>query len=376
MQLVKIKTTSEFEEFLDDHRNDQIVCYGAGRMLVQLVELICPQYHFEQRIAFVVDSNTNLHNTVVSINGREFRVRSMDDVLENATINDLVFCITSLADIDIFSILKTHKKLKNCPVYSLAPLWVFEQTRIAESAERPPTGYRMCTTPQIPKVLNYAWFGGNTMPDKNKRCIDSWRKFCPDYQIVEWNEGNYDVSSHHFPRDAYAARKYAFVADFAKLQLAYQYGGIFLDVDVEIIKNLDELLYNTAYCGFHNHYEVAFGLGLGTVAGLPIVKELLDMYDDTIFSADDTGKLACNILQTQGLQRYGLILNGSFQIIDGLAVYPTEYFNPILFTSGQAKITENTYSAHFPDVSWEDERLTSDRARISAHIQRILEEAR
>ena len=99
----------------------------------------------------------------------------------------------------------------------------------------------------IPKVIHYCWFGGNPLPDEAKRCIDSWKKYCPDYKIIEWNESNYDVNSNEYMKAAYNEKKWAFVSDYARVDVVYRYGGIYMDTDVELIKPLDKFLYQSPY---------------------------------------------------------------------------------------------------------------------------------
>ena len=113
----------------------------------------------------------------------------------------------------------------------------------------------------IPKKIHYFWFGGNEKPKSVKKCIDSWKKYCPDYEVIEWNESNFDIRCMPFVEQAYEAKKYAFVSDVARLMMIYEYGGIYMDTDVEVIKPLDNLLENKAYMGFENDENVASGLG-------------------------------------------------------------------------------------------------------------------
>ena len=115
----------------------------------------------------------------------------------------------------------------------------------------------------IPRKIHYFWFGGNEKPAKVKKCINSWKKYCPDYELVEWNESNFDVHCMPFVEQAYNAKKYAFVSDVARLIVVYEQGGIYMDTDVEVIKPLDDLLENKAYMSFENNENVNTGQGFG-----------------------------------------------------------------------------------------------------------------
>ena len=124
----------------------------------------------------------------------------------------------------------------------------------------------------IPKILHYCWFGGAPKPKNIQNCIRSWKKYCPDYEIIEWNEQNFDVSQSLYPRQAYDARRWAFVADYARLKILYEQGGIYMDTDVELLRPLDDLLAYPAFFGFQHNNEVATGLGFGAEARSPVVK--------------------------------------------------------------------------------------------------------
>ena len=140
----------------------------------------------------------------------------------------------------------------------------------------------------IPKIIHYCWFGGKPKPELAEKCIKSWKKHCPDYEIREWNEDNYDLAAAPlYVRQAYEAKKWAFVTDYVRLQVVYECGGIYLDTDVELKKNLDSLLGYSAYFGFEDGKWIATGLGFGAEQGTPILQELMDDYRDIPFLLED-----------------------------------------------------------------------------------------
>ena len=122
----------------------------------------------------------------------------------------------------------------------------------------------------IPKVIHYCWFGGNPIPEKDRRYIEGWKEKCPDYEIIEWNERNYDVSKNKYMAQAYEEKKWGFVSDYARLDLVYQYGGIYFDTDVELLKPLDNLLELEMFCGFESTKYVNFGIGFGAEKENPV----------------------------------------------------------------------------------------------------------
>lgn len=210
---------------------------------------------------------------------------------------------------------------------------------------------------KIPKTIHYCWFGGNPIPESNRKFMESWKKFCPDYKIIEWNESNYDVSKNRYMREAYENKQWAFVSDYARLDIIYEHGGIYLDTDVELIKPLDDLLNLQGFAGFESDKFCAFGLGFGAIPKLPIIKELRDDYENINFIKEDGSfnRTACPIFQTEILLKKGLHQNNSLQEICGLTIFPTEYFCPKDFFSGKINLTKNTYSIHHFDASWLDE---------------------
>ena len=130
----------------------------------------------------------------------------------------------------------------------------------------------------IPKKIQYCGFGGNPLPEFAKKCIESWRKFLPDYEIIEWNEQNYDVHKIPYISQAYNAKKFAFVSDYARFDILYEHGGLYFDTDVEVIKPFDELVEKGAFAGVEFPGKLNAGLGLASSAASPIYKEILDSY--------------------------------------------------------------------------------------------------
>ena len=223
----------------------------------------------------------------------------------------------------------------------------------------------------IPKKLHYCWFGRNPKPLLAKKCMKSWRKLCSDYEIIEWNEDNYDLSKAPiYVQQAYAAKKWAFVTDYVRLQVVYENGGIYLDTDVQLLKKLDPLLDNQAYFGFETEEFVATGLGFGAVQGLPILKELMEDYHNSPFVlVDGSFNLTpCPVLNTEVFLRHGLRQDNSMQVLDGaVRILPTEYLRPREYEPNKFKLTENTYSIHWYGGSW------TEIPRAKQELNRILE---
>ena len=225
----------------------------------------------------------------------------------------------------------------------------------------------------IPKIIHYCWFGRNEMPEKFKACIKSWKEKMPDYEIICWNEDNYDVNKCQYIKDAYEMKKWAFVSDYVRLDVCYTYGGIYLDTDVEVIKSFDELLNLNGFCGMEIGKnclanEVNVGLALGMIKGLPIGKILRDDYHSLRFiKKDGTLDLTpCPTIQTRVLVKHGLKLNNEQQTIDDMTVFPTRFFCPMNQYTGDIVITPDTFSIHHYAGSWV---LPVDKKRRNLRIK-------
>ena len=220
----------------------------------------------------------------------------------------------------------------------------------------------------IPKKIHYCWFGNNKLSAKAQKCIKSWKKFCPDYEIIEWNESNFDIHINEYTEWCHKENKYAFLSDYARLIIIYNNGGIYLDVDVELLKPLDPLLGNSAYFGFETDRFINTGLGFGAEKGSRTVSELIKMYDSLLDGKH--GTVGCPILNTRGIEACGFKADGSYQKIGNVSVYPADYFNPYEDATGRLKITENTYSIHWFAKSWMS-RKSLIRSTLSKPVHRI-----
>ncbi len=220
----------------------------------------------------------------------------------------------------------------------------------------------------IPKKIHYCWFGRNPKPKLAEKCIASWKKYCPDYEIVEWNEDNFDIGMNAYTRSAYEQKKYAFLTDYARLLIIYEHGGIYFDTDVELLKPIDDLLMNKSYFGFENDEHVNTGLGFGAEAGNEIVKLMEEEYTDLL--NQEGSFVGCPILNTNALVKAGLELNGKAQDLNGNKVYQIEFFNPYDDPTGRLNTTKNTYSIHWYAKSWMSKK-TIIRSYLTRPIHRI-----
>lgn len=230
---------------------------------------------------------------------------------------------------------------------------------------------------KIPKVIHYCWFGKQPLPESVRKCIDSWRKHLPDYQIKEWNESNYDIEGCEYVKEAYAHKKWAFVTDYARLDVVYQFGGIYLDTDVEVIKPFDGLLANDAFAGFDDDDQINTGVGFGARAHNPVIRENRDAYNHLSFYNTDgsLNLITCPRITSDILKRHGAKMNNTYQRLENITLYPREYFCPLNYYTGVLQKTDNTLSIHHFSMSWmnkKDVRWHNIHSKVSRIFGRKL----
>ena len=216
-----------------------------------------------------------------------------------------------------------------------------------------------CTLP-IPKIIHYCWFGGNPKTKLINKCIKSWEKYCPGYQIIEWNENNFDINMCPlYVKQAYETKKWAFVTDYVRLKIIFENGGIYFDTDVELIRPIDDLLCYDAFFGIEktkkDKYYIATGLGFGAIKGYKLLFEMMSEYDDISFLLPNnkTDSLSCLLRNDSIFSKYGYNNENMTQIInENTIVLSSDYLCPMDWSSGSIRIEKQTYSIHHYDASW------------------------
>ncbi len=205
----------------------------------------------------------------------------------------------------------------------------------------------------IPKIIHYCWFGPKELPEKDRKYMETWKKFLPDYELKLWNESNFDIDMFPYVRQAYDKKKFAFVSDVARLYALVNEGGIYMDTDVEILKPLDNVLNHKAVLGFEIGKRIMTAF-MATEPGNPIFESLLNLYaSEQFIKQDGTIDITTNVQRTTPFfESRGLKTDDSFQIIDDIAIYPSEYFCPYNYDTHEEKITENTLCYHHFAGTW------------------------
>jgi mannosyltransferase OCH1-like enzyme len=362
------------DELKDRIKSKQLVCFGAGDWTNATAKETHDFDGIFDRISYFVDNNPKLHEAEKLLGDKAYRIRSKQFLLANADENTVVLltCGSKLA-LEIFDELNSENC--RCDIYIANMIRNHTSAIKCRLIDNVPDGFRMNESPVIPKKIHYSWFSGEPIPDKNRHWMESWSKHNPDYEIIEWNSRNYDLSKHPYMKAAYQTKSWGFIADYARLDIVYEHGGIYLDVDVEVVKSFDELLYNNAFVGFYNTEMVNFGSGFGSRPGFPLLKAIRDSYDNYTFNAEEgTDKMiASPALQTSFLTNRGMVIDGKFQVFEGLTLYPPQYFDPFDLTTGSLSISENTFSAHYYDGSWTSDDHKSNILEIRTLYNKMRE---
>ncbi len=352
--MIKIANCTQ-EEFVRRISAGKVICFGAGEKFIELYK----RCSLEDRVPYVVDNYKS--GTEIQIRDRKISVRSITELDHEVDHAILVVTSTRYA-FPILRQLDSCERLHHHLVF-------YPYDMVYES----PAAQIDCTRKQvIPKKIHYCWFGGGDMPPRFQKNIDTWRKYCPDYEIVRWDENNYDMTKNRYMRQACEKHMWGYVSDYARLDVINQYGGIYLDTDVEAVRSFDSLLGYGLFCGFQDRDYVNFGVGFGAKSGHPILEELLGLYGELSFINKD-GSLnltTCPIYQTQILERHGLQSNGMPQRIEDCLVLSAEYFSPFnMFGFGW--VTEQTFSIHQYAGSWEKKNISEKEERNLFFMNRM-----
>lgn len=343
--------------------SEGIVCYGTGKRLKRFGECF-KENGVLDKVKFCVDRNSGLHGRTIEIQGRKWDIYGIDKIKEIHDKNMLLL-ITNAQYEEIVDELSANSAFEGVEYYCLSPLIAEIEEQHAMQKEIPEDCFRE-EEQVIPKKIHYCWFGRNPIPEKYQKWMESWKKYCPDYEIIEWNEDNYDVTQNEYMYEAYKNKKWGFVPDYARLDIIYKHGGIYLDTDVELVQGLDDLLYQKGFAGFESEDAVALGLGFGAVAGLEIIAKMRDEYNEKHF-VNATGELnlvASPVLQTECLKKYGLELNGEYQVVEGLTIYPEKMLSGKSIYTRRVKLKDYTRAIHHYDGSWLD-------AKDKKHIEKF-----
>lgn len=330
----------------------KLFLFGAGRACEHFHEVFCHYYKVEG----IIDNNSSLWNKIIDCNGQQVLVLSVKSFLNTVSkmlLEDVILLITPVFyGLKIVAQLDAVKELDGlaCCLGSFLRYYPVRHGEISFTEAKQ----------KIPKKIHYCWFGGSAIPEHLQKFINGWKRLCPDYEIIEWNESNYDVCKNQYMKEAYEAKKWGFVPDYARVDIIYEHGGIYLDTDVELLRRPDKLLNDSAFFGFCSNDAVALGVGFGAVPKHPLLKSLRDFYDDKSFLTNSGGlNLApCYVYQHPVFRQYGFKIENEYQKINDAVLYPSDVFG-----NTGAAVLDCTVAKHHSQLSWvqSDEKKMFDK---------------
>jgi hypothetical protein len=354
---------NEFCNYIKQN-NKRLIVFGAGQLTGHFLR-VC---HCTNNLIAVVDNNRMLQGTRIQIDNVTKEVISPEHLCDIITSFDkteiALVIIPPRYSVEIFNQLKQYEELNGIEAFIFTFIRNTNESSLSWSF---PLDYR-----RIPQVIHYIWIGKKEIPYRLQKCVDSWHEYNPEYQIKLWNEDNYDFLSIPFMKEAYENKEWGFATNVARLDIVYKYGGIYLDTDVELYRNIDCLLNTDAFFCMASSDRINTGVGFGGIAKHPLIKSMLDVYYHKSF-IDEKG-IKCKVspfFEQHGiLENWGLHLNNEFQVEDGVAIYPAEVLSPYgIMGCGNYK-GQHTIGAHLDYGSWRSE----DEKRSLVELRKLLVE--
>lgn len=346
----------------------RIIIYGAGVIGETVAPYWLHEYQLDEAVLCYADADTHKHGRPVELVSRSVPVESLAMLTEQSGNYILLITVSAFGPV--------VESLEQLPGMANTEAW-FLPIMMLDIAHAPKEGgvIRTSETPLIPKKIHYCWFSGNLIPQPLQMCIDSWKRYCPDYEIIRWDKSNYDVGKSLYMKQAHEHKKWGFVSDYARLDILYQHGGIYLDTDVELIRGLDELLYQPAFSSTEK-WGIVSGAVFGAEMGNSVIKSMLDYRKKFpfVYSDGSLNRTSSGTYDTLPLIKQGLRVNGETQVIAGgkMVVYSSDFFQPYDYTSGETCMTQNTFSIHHFNGGWLDEDETKKRAETRRYYQEFL----
>lgn len=361
-----------YSELADKIKKEKhnVIIYGAGMIGQIAVPHFIETFGLYEYIKCYVDMDVRKIGREVMIGTYNYKI--CDPECLKTPIDNLLLLITNSKFYSVIDF------LDSIPVLNAVEGYIIPMIQIHElDYSEPVTIEKLCDTQLIPKKIHYCWFGRGSMPEFLLSCMDTWKKYCPDYEIIEWNEDNYDINRIPYAKEAYDKKRYGFVTDVARLDILYEHGGIYMDTDVRLLRNLDELLYQPAFVGVEKWGNINTGGLVGAMPGHDMIKEMLDYRKGFHFILED-GSLN---IETNGLYetlpfiKHGMKVDNTMQVVNDMTIYPSSVFHPYDYLSCEDKIEEWTYAKHCFYGGWMDKSDLKNRGNTQEKYQQILKRA-
>jgi len=338
----------------------KIIVFGAGVIGTVTLPAILQQYRINQYLECYIDNDKNKWDTSIVLEFGIKRIYSPNE-LRKYREDEIVILLAVSRVSSVLEQLNAMDNIKASSCY-IIPIMCIENFK--ENGTKSVIQEYQHTV--IPKIIHYMWLGKKEMPEHLMYCIHSWKQLCPEYTLQLWDESNYDIRKNKYMSQAYDAGMYGFVPDYARLDILYEYGGIYMDTDVELLRSLDTMLHQKAFCGVEKWQTINFGGCSGAVKGNKGIKALRDAREPLEFVNCNGSKnmYTCGYYDTLTLMKYGYKVTGNIQTVLDLNIYPSDFFHPYDYMSGKIEKTENTYSIHHFNGGWLDDSMMAENKKI------------
>lgn len=351
-----------FEEMASDIKTHsrKIVLFGVGVIGSSITPAILNNLGLINKVECCIDNDSLKWGKTIDLGENKVKIYS-PDILDKLVANIAIF-------VNISRYAEALEQLEQMDCTKTMICYIMPMMCITNFHNYGGKGVLQTSKkPVIPKKIHYMWLGGGTLPKNLQMCVESWRKYCPDYEIIKWDESNYDVKKSVYMDQAYQYEKYGYVPDYARIDILYHHGGIYMDTDVEVIRNLDDMLYQEAFCSVEKWQVLNFGGCSGAIPKQPALKRFLQAWKQRRFINEEGSAdiLSSGFLDTRVAMDCGYVLNGQNQTILGMNIYTYDYFHPYDYMSGKMELTDDTYAIHHFNGGWLDEhaKLATQRTR-------------
>ena len=347
---------NKIESYFEKLKTKDIICWGNGKHYRNIT------YPFLQKSGLIK-------------NLKGFADASDKEKITQMDRDKTVILIAVTGYDEILGQLKADERLSGFEAVPSIYLEALYEDMLLLSVKKPPLNYRKEDKPVIPKLIHAIWFSGDPMPELYLKCLESWRKYAPDYEIKIWNMETYKPDGCLFFEQAIEHKNWAFASDYARADLLYRYGGIYMDLDVEMLRPIDDLLYNDAYMSFESLDRIECGSGMGSRPGHPIIKEICESYEKRPYLKEDGtwDNSTCPVRYTQVIEKHGLKKDGGFQFVEDITVYPFEVLTGKSFDTGIIYSSDLSYTVHHHNGSWIPDPAHKAMNERYNKIQRFLE---
>ena len=359
------------KEYFETLQSKEIICWGSGKHFRNITCAFLQKSGLIGRLkGFVRTSGKK----TVEVSGCSYDTFGMEELAKMDSGRILILVTVSGYEETLIRLKADERLAKFEAVPSVYPETLYEDMLLL-SAAKPPAHYHKHARPMIPGLIHAIWFSDDPMPPLYQKCLASWKKYAPDYEIKIWNRDNYRPGQCLFYEQAIEHGNWAFASDYARADLLFRYGGIYMDLDVEMLRPIDDLLYNDAYMGFESCDRIECGSGMGAAPGHPIIREICESYEQRpYFKADgkwDTS--TCPVRYTQVIEKHGLKKVGGFQQVEDITVYPFEMLTGKSFDTGIIYHTKYSYTLHHHNGSWIPDPARNSMLKRYGNINKFLE---